>query len=341
MRTIRLVFLLFTMLFILPLSSYADTGMCYRSSAGDANTWSYDFGNISMATTDNAAGVVKNDIAPFNMTGDAKLWCDCTTGANLYFSSSMNLPPDGDSWFKLNQYLDAKLDISFDGNYKSIPYSDVRSGNSGYYCHKQTTIGGTPTGGIGRLSLKINRPFVGQVYIPNMVIAQECVTSGVTGVVCTKGNAAYTYSFSGTVTVPQSCQINTGSQIVVDLGKISRGMFKYAGQKPEKFSPKTFNVPIQCNDSAAVANLSLRIQGNPSARFPEALQSDNSDIGVIITDSTGTALKPDIFDSNTPFVLDGSNHANVILQAYPISTSGNQPALGMFTTLAYIRVDFS
>ncbi|HDT6507888.1 TPA: fimbrial protein [Klebsiella aerogenes] len=341
MRTTSLIYVLFTALFILPPLSYADTGMCYRSSAGDANAWSYDFGNISMSTTDNTAGVIKNDIAQFNMKGDAKLWCDCTTGSTMYFTSSMNLPPEGDNWFKLNQYLDAKLDISFSGNYKSIPYADVSSGISNSYCHKQTTIGGTPTGGVGRLSLKINRPFVGQVYIPHMVIAQECVTSGVTGVVCTQGNAAYTYSFSGSITVPQSCQINTGSQIVVDLNDISRRKFKYEGQKPEAFTPKTFNVPIQCNDSAAVANLSLRIQGNPTAKYPEALQSDNSDIGVVITDSTGTALKPNIFDSNTPFVLDGSNHANVVLQAYPIKTSGNEPGLGVFTTLAYIRVDFS
>lgn len=334
-------FFLHVFFILFPIISYAESGMCYRSSEGDANAWHYDFGNISMTTTDNAAGVVKNNIASFNMTGDAKLWCDCSTGSNLLFSSSLNMPSDGDGWFKLNQYLGAKLEININGVYKPIPYNDLKTGvSSGTYCHQQKIIGGTPTGGIGRLSIKVDKPFVGQVFIPQQVIAQECITSGVSGVACTQNKAAYTYTFSGSLTVPQNCQINSGSNIVVDLGDISRGKFKYAGQKPEGFNPATFSVPIQCNDSSALANLTLRIQGNPATNFPEAIQSDNNDIGVVIADSTGNALKPNVMDSNVSFLLDGSYRSSVVLHAYPISTSGNQPGLGLFTSMAYLRVDF-
>lgn len=92
---------------------------------------------------------------------------------------------------------------------------------------------------------------------------------------------------------------------------------------------------------SASANLTLRIQGTPSTGFSDALQPDNNDVGVVITDSSGNALKPNDMSSEIPFALDGANRANVTLQAYPVGTTGHMPETGQFTTLAYIRINFS
>lgn len=323
-------------------SATAATNQCYRSSAKDANAWVYDFGTISLTATDNTTGVVKNNVAEFNMLGDAKLWCDCSSPGPYFFSSSMNLPDDGDNWYVMNDYLDAKLEINFNSSWKTIPYQDASTGpgNSGA-CQTQTTIGGLPTGGNGRLSLKIRRPFVGESFIPLTKIAQECVAVTTQGIPCTPGNATYTYSFSGHVVVPQNCEINAGTQVVVPLGTFYEGDFNNVGQKPENFTPKTFNIPIQCNDASAVANLTLRIQGTPSATLPNALQSDNPDVGVVITNSNGDPLIPNDSSSVIPFELDDSLRTNITLHAYPVGTTGNTPTVGQFTTLAYLRVDFS
>lgn len=149
------------------------------------------------------------------------------------------------------------------------------------------------------------------------------------------------YYFSGTVTVPQNCIVGAGTQLVVSLGSFFSGDFEVAGQKPQSYTPKTFNVPIQCNDLSATANLTLRLQGTPSADVPNALQSDNPDVGVVVTDGSGSPLVPNDSSSVIPFQLDDSNRANVTLHAYPVGTTGNTPEVGQFTTLAYLRVDFS
>jgi type 1 fimbria pilin len=336
------IILLFLTSALLSKNVAAETNQCYRSSSKDANAWSYDFGSIIMSATDNTAGMIKNDVTSFNMKGSAALWCDCTESSRLYFSSSMNIPDDGDGWFKLNDYLDIKLNINFNGTYRNIPFQDASTGSaSGAYCQKQNIIGGTPTGGSGKLSLKITHPFVGQTFIPSQVIAQECITSGVTGVNCTQANAAYVYSFSGSVTVPQNCTINSGTQVVVNFGSLYSSDFTTAGEKPKNFTPQTFNVPIQCNDISASANLTIRLEGTQSTGFNDAIQSDNKDVGVVVQDQAGNTLTPNARNSVVPFTLDGNGYSDVTLTAYPISITGLPPSEGVFTALAYLIVDFS
>lgn len=42
-----------------------------------------------------------------------------------------------------------------------------------------------------------------------------------------------------------------------------------------------------------------------------------------------------------PFTPDSSGDATVILKTYPVSTTGNRPAAGVFTALAYLYIDFA
>ncbi|MCS2147951.1 fimbrial protein, partial [Scandinavium manionii] len=134
---------------------------------------------------------------------------------------------------------------------------------------------------------------------------------------------------------------NAGTQVVVDLGSVYASDLKVQGQAPTNYTPKEIKIPIQCNDISATANLTMRIEGTPSADVPDAIQSDNKDVGVIVTDEHNVPLTPNNSSRVVPFKLDDSYRSNVILYAYPVGTTGNPPQEGLFTTLAYLRVDFS
>lgn len=187
--------------------------------------------------------------------------------------------------------------------------------------------------------IQIVRPFIGTVVIPPKLMFNVYVTTtdrdNLTKIV-------YQITYSGVITVPQNCVINAGQTVTVNLGSLYHGDFNRAGQMPDNAQPKTFNVPIECNaDVNSPAQLTLRVLGTADPRYPEALASDNPDVAVVVTSEQDNILKPNSFSSSAPFTTDETGKANVTLKAYPISTTGNSPELGVFTALALLRVDFA
>ncbi|MGV0243281.1 fimbrial protein (plasmid) [Klebsiella aerogenes] len=266
--------------------------------------------------------------------------CDCTTHGNWVFSSKMYIPEDGGGWYKYNEYLDAKLTITQINGVGSaeIPFTDLVASDAS--CHNTEVTYSNATGTNGFLSLKIIKPFVGKVMLPNIKIADLYTCVSTDGKCSTSSPPTDEYYFSGSITVPQNCVINVGQAIKVDLGPISRNKFKIIGQKAEGSEPKVFNVPIQCNNMDGAAALTLRLEGTPSSGVANALQSDNPDVGVVVADSNGTPLIPNDTGSIVPFRINENSYANVALQAYAVGTTGNIPESGFFTSLSYLRVDF-
>jgi len=187
--------------------------------------------------------------------------------------------------------------------------------------------------------IRIVKSFIGTVTIPQQTMFNVYVTTNSGDPLST---VVYQIAYSGTITVPQSCEVNAGQTVLVDFGTLYSGDFKNAGQKPDDAPVKTFNVPIQCNGSINYpANLTLRVQATPDSHFNQAVASDNTDVGVVVADQSGKILTPNDLNSNIPFTTDASGKANISLQAYPISTTGKSPAEGLFTALAFLRVDFA
>ncbi|MBU9847089.1 fimbrial protein [Rahnella ecdela] len=231
--------------------------------------------------------------------------------------------------------------------YVSVPFgpihNKVNSSSTNYSCNEDIPLnsGGKNTGGQIEVSVRLKRSVVGQSVINNVLIASTYWTVGDTGG-SSHGTMATTNTYlNGTITVPQNCVINAGTQVVVELGNIYSSDFKVAGEKPANYTPKTFSIPVECNDMSATANLTLRLQGTPSEQIPDALQSDNKDVGVVVTDESDNPLIPNNATSVIPFNLDDSFRSNIILHAFPVGTTGTPPQEGVFTTLAYLRVDFS
>lgn len=185
--------------------------------------------------------------------------------------------------------------------------------------------------------LKIVKPFVGTVNISPKDMFNVYVTTAA-GDPLTE--VVYSIFYSGTVTVPQSCEINAGQTILVNFGALYSGNFIHAGQKPVGVRAKKFSVPVKCSGLDSQVNLTMRLIATPDSHFPQAIASDNADVGVVVETDEGNALIPNDVQSVAPFITDSAGRANITLQAYPVSTTGETPAEGAFTALASLRVDF-
>jgi len=186
-------------------------------------------------------------------------------------------------------------------------------------------------------NFRIIKPFVGKVSYSLTPAFLVYVTTEKTDPLT---SVVYTISYSGTVTVPQSCTLNAGQIISIDFGDIGAAAFQQAGagNKPYGINPQTRNIGIQCKSIGGEALLSLRVEANKAVG--NAIVSDNPDLGFIIADSKLNPLKPNNIDSKIPFVLDDNAAANVPISAWPVSVTGKKPAEGKFTSEGYLRVDF-
>lgn len=187
--------------------------------------------------------------------------------------------------------------------------------------------------------IKIVKPFIGTVIIPAKVMFNVYITTANTDPLNT---IVYQITYNGAVTVPQNCVINAGQTITVDLGKLNSSSFTTVGEKPDNAPVKTFNVPIECNaDVISPAHLTLRLVATADSNVGQALATDNKDVGIVVTNESGKVMIPNDASSTADFITDSSGHADVTLKTYPISTTGNAPAEGIFTALACLRIDFA
>ncbi|EPM0860678.1 fimbrial protein BcfD [Klebsiella aerogenes] len=185
--------------------------------------------------------------------------------------------------------------------------------------------------------LKVVKPFIGTVNIePKTMFNVYVTTTGDDPL----SNVVYSIVYSGSVTVPQSCEINAGQTILVDFGSLYSGGFNRAGEKPTGVRKKRFTVPVKCSGVDSQVNLSLRLIATADSHLSQAIASDNPDVGVVVESSDGAVLTPNDASSVEPFTTDEYGRATISLQAYPVSTTGQTPAEGAFTALANLRVDF-
>ena len=159
--------------------------------------------------------------------------------------------------------------------------------------------------------LKIARPFVGTVTITPKTMFNVYVTTGTSDPL---SNVVYNIAYSGG--------------------------FNRAGAKPVSVRNKKFRVPVKCSGVNSQVNLSLRLIATADTHLNQAIASDNPGVGVVVETNDGAVLTPNDASSVVPFVTDDAGKANIALQAYPVSTTGEIPAEGVFTALANLRVDF-
>ncbi|MFK8829459.1 fimbrial protein [Klebsiella michiganensis] len=320
------------------------TGWCTPDNGTQA--FSYNFGSKTVTDpAQNAPGTSFPDAFAWSLGGTYPSTCDCDPsfggGRPTYFHTQTSLPVghnDGQrQYYKVNDYLEVATSIYVSGavaDYVNTPWDSLSNIGTGTGAHCGVSADYS-TGSQGKLSLYIAKSFIGVSNINTKIVdLYASDTSGSFG-----GTPMASVSIIGNVTVPQTCSINAGQIVTVDFDSFMSGEFKNKGQMPTGYMPKTITVPIKCNGMDANASLTLRFQAEASADEPAAIKTSNDDVGVQITDDSGKVIEPN--SGLIPFQLDDNLQATVTFHAAPISTTGNAPAEGTFSSTAYIRVDFA
>lgn len=344
MKRLFLILLLLPVVFTVQ-GALAYTGWC--QTKGGPQTLSYSF-DVTIEDFNNAeAGKQINDVYDWNIPGSFSVICDQQPGTELetFFMAKADLPLShtdaNGAFYKVNEYLSAQTQIYIynstggNGGYHYVPFNDV--GNRGKTDHSDYTTG-WGSGTKGKVNLYIDRKMAQTTTISPIVIA-NLYASMQKG---SYGSEPIAQIFmSGTITVPQSCVINSGTNISVPFGNIYASDFTTKGEKPTGIKAKTFSIPVKCSNISSSANLTVRFVGTSSPDLPDALQSTNKDVGFLIRNSSGQVLTPGT--GVIPFTLnnDIDEQAEITVTAEPVSTTGKMPDEGEFQAIAVIRVDFS
>jgi type 1 fimbria pilin len=324
-------------------AAHAYTYWC--NPTGGTHVYSYDFGNkvISNPDEDNT-GQVYIDAYRWDLGSRYAMTCDCadSTLYETYFYTEtalrMSSSVGGRNYYSVSDYLSVATEVWIDGNvneYFATPFPGT--GISNKWDNICGALPNVRSGSRGKLSLRIDKPFIGFSKISSVKVidlfASQSNTHG------HGGNPVASVYISGSVTVPQTCTINAGEVVTIDFGDIWAGKFSSRGNKPDGLNEKTVTFPVSCNGGVeSTANLTVRFQSQPDTNYPDAIKSTNKDVGVIVTDTLDRIIKPNT--GLIPFSLN-NHQATVSFKAYPVNTTGKTPQQGIFTSIAYIRVDFA
>jgi len=311
--------------------------------SSDAGTKDYSF-NFSSTMTDpsqNIAGKIIPNAAgnAWNSSSTFRATCGCTTMTAAYATAVSELPTvdhtDGtDTYFVLNEYLAVSSQVWIAGSrqaYVPAPFNNVSNlATASGTCASQPYSSGSK----GQVNLYFRRPFVGQNVIPatKLVSVYLASTSGVKS-----ASPVSTVTMSGTVIVPQNCDINP-QPVTVDFGDILAGSFKTKGAKPDNFTPVNKQLTLACRNISEGVKINLSFQGTADGNEPTALKSSNSDIAVKIEDRNGNVIAPQ--SGRLPVTMDYSAQSGATeINLYPVNTTGNNPAVGTFNATATIKAE--
>ncbi|NWC62638.1 type 1 fimbria D-mannose specific adhesin FimH [Cedecea sp. P7760] len=238
-------------------------------------------------------------------------------------------------YLKINDCLNGamKINDSYAGDfYPPVNYMQMGSHPN---VSKNKPFGVTDSKLVFRL--KVTRRFINMVPIPRQTMFRVYVTTTTGDPLST---VVYTISYSGKVEVPQTCEINAGQVVEFDFGSIGASLFSQAGagNRPQSVTPQSKTVGIKCTNIDAQAYLTLRLEAEKASG--NMMVSDNSDLGFIVANSSGTPLTPNNLGSKINFQLDDTAAARVGIRAWPVSVTGVKPKEGPFTARGYLRVDF-
>lgn len=314
-------------------------GMC----EAEAGTKAYSF-NFDSTMTDpslNVAGKVIENAAGnnWNSSSTYRASCGCTNMTAAYVSAKSTLTTldhtDGDlNYYVLNEYLAVGSKVWIAGSrqaYVAAPFENVSNlATQSATCARQPYLSGAR----GQINLYFRRPFVGQSIIPSTKLLDVYMSSS-SGVSST--TPVSSVSMSGTVTVPQNCEINP-QPVTVDFGDILSGNFKTQGAMPNGFTPINKQLTLACRNISEGVRISLSFQATPDVNDPTALKTSNDNIAVKIEDPNGNAITP--VSGRLPVTMDYVNQSgSTQINLYPINTTGADLATGKFNATATIRAE--
>lgn len=309
-----------------------------------------DFGTYTFTNpADNTVGKTFNQTLVVNINGQY-FRTYCNNGTNLtgrpipiYMTSDyINGTPiniAGNNFTTANEYLQASVAYTYNGQSVAVPSINKQFGTPSESCTTNQPHSGNTT---FALIMRIAKPFIGFSYV-DVPIADFYTGDNTAPYGSGKANGAkQTLHLRGRVVVPQSCNINSDIESVIDFGNIPSYAFKAAGIGNKVNGLPKANMPltIRCNAYIPTnAPLTIRVQAdNVGGPANDIIMSNNRDIGFKISDANDNLLIPNDIYSKVDFI--NTNPANIVLKAWPVSATGNQPTPGPFQARGYLRIDF-
>ncbi|MEX3241515.1 fimbrial protein [Serratia quinivorans] len=321
-----------------------ESGECYP-----INNTPYQFeATFTKVITDpdiNVGGVSLDNFYNWSLGKQYSGYCYYTGRRSTFFMGKSNLPlsthvSGSKQYYKINDYLSAAIHFwVFNQGHLPVPFADADN-FSPSTLESGVINSAWSSGATGRLDLYIEKPFVTSTSFSKVNVA---------GIYATRVAGNYSavpmaeVLISGSVTVPQGCEINAGQVISIDFGTINSRNFSTKGEKPDALAPVEKNITFRCFGLADTAKLSLRVMGRTDTDDPSAIASDKPGIGVMVANAQGNVLTPNSTKEPLPLSLpDPANNRNaeVTLQAWPVNTNGLPASKGVFTATGTLQVDF-
>ena len=293
----------------------------------------------------NRPGVIIHDASKgnWNLYEGYIAECGCNEMIEAYFTAESLLPVldkavDGWTYYVLNNYLSvaSAVDIAGDRNERlKVPFSNESNNMPVKYkvaCNSPKNE--YDSGATGQVNLMFRRPFVGVQVIP-LTPLLEIYMSSTSGVKSPQPVARV--SMSGTVTVPQNCEISP-QPVVINFGEIMSARFKDKGKMPKDFTPYHQELTLACRNISDGVKVSLSFNGEADATELDALKSDNESIAVKIEDAERNVVAPN--GGQLPVVMNYAEQTGKTeMTLYPVNTTNKLPEVGVFNSTATIRVE--
>ncbi|PJG59647.1 fimbrial protein [Aeromonas cavernicola] len=225
-----------------------------------------------------------------------------------------NLPPVGDGYVRLNDFLDMRVQIWIDGNldqYVQVPFDNRSNLLDNFWCNVGASFssGNFRSGSAGIVSFRVRRPIINGIQISDRQIVEMYGRIGRTVETFNSIPMSRITISSALLYVPERCVINAGQTIEVEFGDIPTSGLD--GNSFEKTVPLTF----RCEGGAFEGNalkISLGISGRPASFNQDYLAtSSNGYQGSQIINNLGIKFKQ----------LNGDELK--LRQFYPVNMQGN------------------
>ncbi|HCH49577.1 MAG TPA: adhesin [Proteus sp.] len=326
--------LLFTIIAITSQSAYS------VSCLSGCNTNEYSTLSGQLSKTENKAGVTKDasEITLTNRTslkwnaGQAQTWATYSNG-NIPAANTNN---NDWNYSKIDDYISVALRVTNSCRTIYVPYNvptlSVSCGSRTYTEGEESVVSTRKY----QTKIRIDKAIISGTYVKNIFVGEFgfCQPQN-----CSSKQVVLTKLFLNlSMTVPQSCVINSGQVLNIDFDNIPASSFKAAGEKAVGVNTISRNLNIQCDNIEASADLTMRLQADTVAG--NAIVSNNKSVGFVVANSTGSELTPNDLSSFIPFKLNGNLGSNVTINIYPVSVDGKTPTEGAVTSSGFLRVDF-
>lgn len=260
--------------------------------------------------------------------------------APIYYKSmvgrSLAMSEYGNSFIKLNEYLDVKVEIFIAGNlnkYVAVPFNNLSNQHLALGCIKGDTTYipyKISSGSKGKVTFRVRKKIINGVNVSNYEVVELFGRLGNTVSDFGPTPMARVVIKSAILYVPEKCIINEGQTIEVAFGEM--GGRDLDGNKNEKIVP----IRVRCEGGSFEGthlNIAMAVAAN-SAAFggSDYIKTDKKNLAIKLKQLDGSELKPNSFHPIKMY----ENIGEWGFIAAPISNNGQEISEGDFNATATI-----